>query len=216
MKNRQLAIITGASLIIMAIISAYVLGYGFAEIYPSENPDSFKANILSNSNLYRNMLIGMGGILFLDFLVSYTLYAYFKANSNKVALLMGVFRVMYTLIFSIATYQLTLNDATALSQEQIVSNFYRFQTIWYSGLIIFGFHVILLGYLMKWSMLIPKILWIITVVGGLSYILVHLLKLLLPKSETTALIEMFLVLPMTLAEMGLAVWLLAKGGKRRD
>jgi len=213
MKNRQLAITTGASLILMAIISAYVFGYGFAEIYPSENPDNFKANILSNASLYRNMLIGMGAILFLDFLVSYTLYAYFKANSNKVAFLMGVLRGVYTLIFSIAIYQLTLNDATTLSQEQVISNFYRFETIWYGGLIIFGFHIVLLGYLMKWSMLIPKILWIITIIGGLSYILVHVLKLLLPQSEATALIEMSLVLPMTLAEMGLAVWLLAKGGK---
>jgi hypothetical protein len=42
---------------------------------------------------------------------------------------------------------------------------------------------------------------------------VHLLKLTLPQSEFTRILEMILALPMAIGELGLALWLIIKGGK---
>jgi hypothetical protein len=60
---------------------------------------------------------------------------------------------------------------------------------------------------------IPKILWYITLVAGISYVIVSLSKLESPNSEMVKNLEMILALPMVVGELGLAVWLLVKGGK---
>jgi hypothetical protein len=67
---------------------------------------------------------------------------------------------------------------------------------------------------MKFHKSIPRILWILTISAGIAYILVHTLKTILP--ELTKLIRILnntLVLPMVLGELGLAIWLIIKGGK---
>ena len=60
---------------------------------------------------------------------------------------------------------------------------------------------------------IPKFLWWLTLIAGISYVFVHLLKLGSPNAEMTKNLEMILALPMAIGELGLAIWLLIKGGK---
>ncbi len=50
-------------------------------------------------------------------------------------------------------------------------------------------------------------------IGGEPYIVVHLLKITSTNSEFVRTLEMILALPMALGELGLAIWLLVKGGK---
>ncbi len=214
MSKRRIAIITGISLIIMAIIAGFSIGYAYSELYKPEQLELLKDNILQNQELYRNMLIAIVLILILDFVVSYTLYKFFENDNKKISLVSGVIRVIYTVIFGIATYYLTKNlNATGLTNEMINSNFKQFQAIWNSGLVLFGFHMLLIGILMKLHKKIPKFLWYIALVAGISYVFVHLLKLANPNSEMAQNIEMILALPMAIGELGLAIWLLIKGGK---
>ena len=214
MNNRWFAIITGFSLILMAIIAGFSVGYAFSEFYQPNQLDSLKENILNNLGLYRNMLIGILAIIILDLLVSYTLYAYFKDDNRKVSFTSGILRVAYTFIFGVATYFLVKNlNIRELTNQEINANFELFQSIWNSGLVIFGFHIILIGILMKLHGIIPKILWYLTLIAGISYIIVHLLKLTNPDSEFVVTMGMILALPMAIGELGLAIWLLIKGGK---
>jgi magnesium-transporting ATPase (P-type) len=213
MNNRRIAIITGISLILMAVIAGFSIGYAYPEFYKPEQLESFKSNILNNQVLYNNMLIGILIILILDLLVSYTLYKYFENDNRKISLASAIIRMIYTLIFGIATFYLTKNINEVTSQS-INTNFQSFELIWNSGLIIFGFHILLVGALMKLHRRIPKILWYLTIIAGVSYIFVHILKLTSPNSEFVMNLEMILALPMALGELGLSVWLLIKGGKK--
>lgn len=214
MNQRRIAIITGISLIVMAIIAGFSIGYAYGELYKPEQLGLLKDNILRNKGLYQSMLIGILLIIILDLLVSYTLYKYFEDDNKKMSFVSGVIRVVYTVIFGIATYYLTKNLNTNDLTNQIAnSNFQQFQTIWNSGLVLFGFHILLIGILMKLHKKIPKILWYITLIAGISYVVVSLLKLGSPDSEIVKNIQMILVLPMTIGELGLAIWLLIKGGK---
>lgn len=60
---------------------------------------------------------------------------------------------------------------------------------------------------------IPRILWYLTLIAGISYVFVHYLKLTLTQSAIVSNLEMILALPMAIGELGLAVWLIMKGGK---
>ncbi len=214
MNQRITAIITGMALLLMAIIAGYALGFAYAEFYSPELTENVAARIAQNSDLYNNMLIGILLILILDLLVSYTLYHYFKDDHKLIAISSGIIRFIYTLIFTWATYSLfkNLSDHN-LTHELANSNFKSFETIWYSGLVLFGFHVLLLAYLMKLHQSIPQALWGITLLAGVSYVVLHLLKLGFPEAEMVKTIEMILTFPMALGELGLAIWLLIKGGK---
>ena len=217
MSKRKLAKITGWSLILMALISGFSLGYAYPEVYNSESINSSKNLLVDNLELYKSMLLGILVILFLDFVVSYTLYNFFKKDNKKVSLLSGIIRVVYTLLFGIATIYLVKNiNIGELNNNLINSNFHRFESIWSIGLILFGIHLVLVGILMKIHKRIPKILWYITLIAGISYIIVHLLKLASTTSNITGNLEMILALPMALGELGLAIWLIVKGGKENQ
>lgn len=214
MKNSHLALISGIILVLMAIVAGYSIGYAFSEFYTPELIETFKDKILENSELYLNMFIGIVFILLLDLLVSYTLYAYFKNINKNLSLLSGFIRVIYTLIFGIATYYLAKNFSPENSTNEIINNNYEsFQSIWNFALIIFGFHLILIGYLIKLHNKIPKFLYYLAVFAGISYILVHLLLLLKPNTNYVNILQMILVVPMAVGELSLAIWFLIKGRK---
>lgn len=215
MKNqRRIAIITGISLVLMAIFGIFSLGYAYTQFDNPEQSEFLKDIILANMGLYQSMLIGILIIIILDFIVSYTLYKYFENDNKKMSLLSGIIRVIYTLIFVIATYYLTKNlNTNELTNQKVISNYHKFQTIWNIGLVIFGFHIILIGWLMKLHNKIPKILWSITLLAGVSYMVTSFLKVVSPDSEFVETLIMILALPMTIGELGLAIWLWIKGGK---
>lgn len=214
MNKRKFAKITGWSLILMTIIAGFSLGYVYPVIYNPDQIDSIKTNLIQNIGLYQYMLAGILIIAMLDLLVSYTLFRYFEADSKKVSSASAILRITYTIVFVIALFYLSKNlHPSELSNNLIVNNFKLFQSIWSAGLILFGAHLFLIGYLMKIHNQIPKILCYLTLIAGVSYVVVHLLKLSIPNSEFVHILEMILALPMAIGELGLAIWLLTRGGK---
>jgi len=214
MNRRSIAVISGLSLIVMAIVAGFSFGYAYPELYLTEEPELLKENILQNKGLYQYMLIGIAIIILLDILVAFSLYKYFASDHKNISFISGLLRVVYAIIFGIAMYFLAINLSTnELTNQMIKSNFDKFQAIWNSGLIIFGFHILLIGILMKLHKKIPSVLWTITLIAGLSYVMVNLLKIENSAPQLVKYFEMVLALPMIIGELGFAVWLLVRGGK---
>lgn len=213
-KNRIFAKITGYSLLLMAIVAGFAFGFVLPKIFTPGQLDFVQSNLAINLQLYKLMLFAILIVIMLDTLVSRTLYLYFKNVNKKIALLSGILRIVYTVIFGIATFYLTKNlNYTETSNEIVINNFQEFQSIWSFGLIIFGIHLVLVGILMKLHTRIPKILWYLALIAGVSYFVVHFLKLTLSQSDIVSNLEMILALPMAIGELGLAVWLIVRGGK---
>jgi len=216
-KNRIFAKITGYSLLLMAIIAGFAFGFAFPKIFNPSQLEFVQSNLVSNLQLYKLILLAILMVLLLDILVSWTLYMFFKDDNRKIALLAGILRIVYTVIFGIATFYLAKNlNYTETSNEIVVNNFQLFQSIWSAALIIFGIHLYLVGILMKLHPRIPKILWYLALIAGVSYVVVHFLKLTLSHSDIVSNLEMILALPMAIGELGLAVWLIIKGGKTKQ
>jgi hypothetical protein len=210
MTSRTIAIVTGWSLVAMAIIAGVSLGYAYDEVF-----SSIQSDVVGNFQLFQIVVLGILLTIILDLIVSFTLYKFFEKDNRVISLISAILRVGYTLILTIAALSLT-NSWTiwTTNQAAVIANFERFTFIWTSGLIIFGFHLFLIGILMKFHKKIPKILWIITIIAGVSYSLIHFLKVVTPSLEQfTNSLEMVLMLPMIAGELGLAIWLIVKGGK---
>jgi hypothetical protein len=89
-----------------------------------------------------------------------------------------------------------------------------FGKIWSVGLIIFGMHLLGLGYLGLLYKKVPNIFGYLLLLAGLGYLIVHISKTLigLPE-ETVSTMETILMAPMALGEILLAIWLMIRGGK---
>jgi len=214
MNKRTVAKITGWSLIAMALLAGFSVGFAYSKIYDPEQISAFKDNLLNNSQLHIFMLLGILIIVMLDLVVSISLFHFFKNDNKNISFVSTAFRIIYTMIFGIATYYLVQNfNPTELSNKVINDNFQHFQSIWSAGLILFGVHLFLVGLLMKLHHKIPKILWMLALFAGVSYVVVHTLKLPTLDLEIAVKLEMILALPMAIGELALAIWLLVKGGK---
>ena len=212
-SQRTVAKLTGYSLILMALIAGFSFGYAFPKFFDKNQLELAHKTVTENLELYKFMLFGISLVILLDILVSWTLYLYFKNENRKLALYSFVFRIIYTLIFCVAIYFLTKNIGQE-NNTMVIENYKSFEFTWSIGLIIFGVHLLIVGLLMRFHKSIPKMLWYLTIIAGASYILVHLLKIVAPNlTELTNTLNNILALPMALGELGLAIWLIIKGGK---
>jgi hypothetical protein len=201
----------------MAIVAGFVFGYALPEFSTPTGGGSIQARIENRQSLYLVMLGGLIFIQILDVLVSFTFYKFFAHDNRKIAAISGGLRFVYTLIFSLGTFFLFRNlSSETATDDWILANFQSFQNIWTFGLIIFGIHIVSLGYLMKLHGRIHAILWILALIAGCSYSLVSSLKLMDFNPTFTANMEMILAIPMTVGELGLATWMILKGGKAFD
>ncbi len=203
-EKRTFARLTGYSLIIMAISAGFSLGFVFPKIFNESQLYFAQSAIAENVNLYKWMLIGLTIVLLLDILVSYSLYEYFKNDNKKMALLSSIFRLLYSLLFGIAIFFLSKNIGQS-NNTLVIENYNLFQMIWSIGLIVFGIHLLIVGVLMKLHKVIPKILWSLMLIAGMSYILIHSLKTVSPQlTELSNTLNTILGLPMAISELCLA------------
>ena len=211
--QRKLALSSGYTLLLMAVVAAFCFGFAFPIFYDTGDSGLFSKNIQANQMLYMVMLSTLVLIVVLDVIVSYTLMYFFNADSSRIAIQAYYLRMCYTAVFVVANYFLLINLKESDGQAAQL-NYRLFATIWSAGLIIFGVHLLALGRLMKIHKKMPRYLWYLTFVAGVSYVLVHSLKLAMPAFESsTNTLNNILALPMALGELGLAVWFILKGGK---
>lgn len=210
-KNRKYALVTGYSLFLLALVAAYVFGYAFTKLF--NLTDLHSNNNKVSSELYDFMMFGIMLIMLLDLVVSVTIFKYFKSNNYKLALWAGFLRILYSLIFCVAIFYLFQNR-NELNIAIFIKNYDLFQHYWSIGLIFFGFHLLIVGILMKRHKVVPKILWYLMLIVGPTYIIIHTIKTFYPHlTDLIDLLNSIFGLPMALAELGLAVWLIVKGGK---
>jgi hypothetical protein len=220
--NRKSALIAGITLLFMAVAAIFTFGIIHNMLVVPGNQEATTANLTLNGGLFRTEVSGWYFILVCDVVVAWALYIFFKNENKKLSLLTATLRIIFVFIFGVALFHL-INVLTILNGnitevqmagEQIMGSIESFETTWSFGLIIFGFHLLLLGVLALKSNRIHNFWGITLVVAAVSYIIVHSAKFLYPEFESQiAAAEMALSVPMAFGEIGFAFWLIMRGGK---
>lgn len=201
-NNRKYSIITGVSLLIMAIAAMYSYGFVIGSILVPGDINQTLLNINNNISLYYAGVAGWVIIVITDLIVSYALYAYFKNSDYRLSLITGISRFIYTVILAFAVSMLFLRDIPT------------FITIWNYGLVLFGLHLIAAGLSAYRTSEVPRVIGFLLIVAGIGYTILSTMDSLLPQYETLyKTLETIMVLPMTAGELGFGIWLLIKGGK---
>ncbi|WDH76651.1 DUF4386 domain-containing protein [Exiguobacterium marinum] len=213
-SQRRAAFSSGIALVLMALVAFFAQGYVYQSLIIENDPMTTYQNLMSHPTLFRFGIIGWGIIVGLDLIVAYGLYRVFKPLHVTFALLIGALRFVYTLILAFAVLRLVEAERlldTSASARQMYETVTSFEAIWSFGLIVFGLHLIAIGWMAVRTRLIPRMIGVLLLLAGFSYTLVHVLYQFPAVEGMTAMLELFLMLPMFFGELAFAVWLIVKG-----
>ena len=217
LSTRKYALISGLSLIAMALAAGYAYGYVYGSLVIQDNPAATLENIRSSLPLFTGGIIGWIVIFLLDILVAWGLHQFLKNTHPGISLATALVRVMYAWVLGTAILHLfAVADMVqgTPTAAQVMHELMAFESLWSRGLILFGVHLFGLGILTWRAGHIPNLLGGLLLFAGVCYTGIHLTKELAPMYlDQIVRIEMILSLPMALAEIGLAFWLILKGGK---
>ncbi|TMU85870.1 DUF4386 domain-containing protein [Bacillus sp. BHET2] len=222
--QKKAAIMAGIALFIMTIAAFFSYGFVHSSLVVSGEAITTLTNIQSNTALFRMEIMGWMIIIIADLVVSWGFYLFFRLFHQAYALVGVCLRLLYTVILSIAVSHLItaggivresmFTEEINRTAMQVMSSITAFEAIWSFGLILFGLHLITVGYVAMKTKHIPKPISILLILAGFGYALIHSLYTFIPQLENvTHLLELILMTPMFIGELGFGIWLLAKGRK---
>jgi len=205
---RTSANIAGVGLLLMAILSPIAYLNTFQSIVKFDDAALTAQNILNSMGAFRTCILLLFTVAILDIVVAWALYILLIPANKNLSALAAWLRVIYAGIFIFAVSKLffALQVLTA-DGTQAMTYLKAFQSIWDQGLILFGFHLLILGYLSFKSGYVPKWLGFFLLLAALGYIIDGFGKTLSPTYNLS--IAQFTFI----GEVLLIFWLLWRGIK---
>lgn len=219
---RRAAIIAGLSILAMVICAPFAELYVFPKLIVRGNAAETTKNIFANEMLFRAGAFGYLVTFVCDLFAAWALYVLLKPVNQSLSQLTAWFRLVYTIIALVALANLVsilklLNMpgySSALETDRLyvqVQFFLKaFKDGWYFGILFFGLHLLLLGYLVFRSIYIPRILGVLLMVAGLGYLANGLKPFLYPNFNLDAAMFTFY------GELVFMLWLLIRGSKIKE
>jgi hypothetical protein len=201
---RRASLVAGIALALMAVLAGVAK---FAVLDPLITPgDAARTanDILASEGLFRSAIAALILTATLDIVVTIALLALFTPVNRSVATMAAAFRLAFAAVFLVAISQLVSVLAVLGDADQALRAVDAFDTIWLVGLILFGVHLLLIGYLAYRSGFVPRIIGVLLVVAGLGYVVDGFGTVLFAHFST---IGQFTFV----GEVALIFWLLIKG-----
>lgn len=214
---RMPALVAGIGTLLLAVLSGWA-NFGVIEALVTEgNAAQTAQDILAAEATFRLGVVCLLLTAMLDVVVAWALRAFFAPVHRAVSTLAAWLRTVYAGVFALAITHLAgaLNvlenaeAATALSSEQVQAEAFQriesFHLVWDLGLVLFGLHLLAIGYLAFRSNYVPRLLGLLVAVAGFGYVTDSLGALLVPGSLPEVAAFTFV------GEVLLLIWLLARG-----
>ncbi|MFF1711949.1 DUF4386 domain-containing protein [Streptomyces sp. NPDC058268] len=214
---RDAALVAGTGILAMAPLAVFA-NFGVLENLVTEDDAARTAQDIRGSEaLFRFGAVALFLVAALDVVVAWALRVFFQPAHEGIATLAAWFRLAYAAVLLVAVTQLVgalppAKDAESLgaySTEQLnaeaLMRVDAFHDIWDAGLIFFGVHLLLLGFLAFRSGYVPRVLGVLLALAGLGYLVDSLGAFL--SSGYSAEASVFT----GAGELILMIWLLVKG-----
>ncbi|MHA6531657.1 DUF4386 domain-containing protein [Paenibacillus sp. BAC0078] len=225
--QRKSALTAGISLLIMTLASFFSYGFVHGSLVVQGDAGATYNNIMSSTNLFKGEILGWVIIMIADILVAWAFYVFLQPLNKSLSLLGAWLRLTYTAILGIAildlifvlllsTHSEYLSSFTVEQTQALMMLFLEaFESIWSVGLVVFGGHLLIVGYVAIKSDSIPKIIGILLLLASIGYMVIHLCKIFLPQYDgLISIINVVFIVPMIAGELGFGIWLLFRGGTK--
>ncbi len=180
---RSGGLIAGVALLLMAAVAPIGLVVGIDGLVTEGDAARTATDIMGSEGTFRLGVASLYLVVVLDVVVAWALLRFFSPVSRELARLAAWFRLAYSGVFLVAIGQLAgipglLGENTTTSgfdteqlQAQALLKVDTFHDIWFAGLVLFGVHLVLIGYLAVRSGYVPKLIGALLVVAGAGYAL---------------------------------------------
>ncbi|MER5702817.1 DUF4386 domain-containing protein [Micromonospora sp. NPDC002296] len=170
------ALAAGLGLLLMAVLAG-LANFGVVDRLVSSDAAETSTQMLSNQRAFVLAVVALFAVVCLDVLVAWALRAFFDDTHRTVPLLSAWCRTAYAVVFAVAiTYLIAaaglLHDGPAT--DEISPNVYayitEFEEIWSLGLILFGIHLLMIGWLAWRSPTVPTWVAVLVAIAGAGYL----------------------------------------------
>ena len=220
-SNKKTARIAGVFYLLVGIFGGFAEGYVDPRMYVADNSAATVFNILANPELVRLGVVShlLDGTFFV--LTAIALYTLLQHVQKSMARAMLVLVVIATSIICLnamflfegmqvatnSSYAAALGTAGSNAIVLLLLDIQHYGTL--SAQVFFGLWLIPLGILTYKSMMFPKWLGFILIVGGVCYIIDLFAAFLFPNFDQT--IHAFVIIPSAIAEVSMVLYLLIVG-----
>lgn len=224
--HRKSALTAGTSLMIMTLAAFFSYGLVHESLLIQGDASTILENVISQNMLFKAEILGWIIIMICDIVVAWSFYIFLKPINKNLSLLAALLRLTYTALLGIAIMNLVFvllltikaDYLSLISTDQIQAHVMlylkAFDSIWSIGLIVFGGHLLIVGWVTLKSNSVPKLISIFMLIAAIGYIGIHLCKTFLPEYDKIMMIlELVFTVPMIAGELGFGLWLLFRGGK---
>jgi len=216
--------LAGAGYLIIIVTGIFAEMFVRSSLIVPGDAGATAANIAASELLFRTGIASELIMLTCDVFVALALYRVFKDVSPSLAMLAAFFRLVHASIVGVNllnTYVplLLLGSGSYLAAfeaqqlQALVMVFLKAHSFGYLiGLVFFGFHCLVLGYLVIRSGYLPRVLGILLIMASVGYLLDSFSRTLLSTYDEYATLFMVVVfVPAFVAEGAFCLWLLLKG-----
>jgi hypothetical protein len=213
------AVIAGIALIFMTILGPVANFTVVQGLLVPDDATKTAGNVIASESTFRIGILCFLAVAVLDVIVAWALYVILKPVNKSLSLLTAWFRVVYAamlaalLVYPVHVLQivggpgyLSVFEPAQINSMALIS-LNDFSTGWQVALIIFGIHLLMLGYLFIKSGYVRNYLGILLIIAGLGYMTDGTGKILSPDYHAVVAVYTFL------GEVVLVFWLLIKGRK---
>ena len=179
---QRAALTAGIGLLLMAGLATFGYILVIKGLVTPGNAAQTASDITRSEGVFRLGIASLYVVIVLDLVVAWALYRVFSPVNRSISMLAAVMRTAFAGIFMVAISQLVavprlLADGDYLAafspeqvQAQALSAINTFSDIWHASLLLFGVHLLLIGYLAFKSGYVPKVLGVLLAIDGLSYV----------------------------------------------
>jgi hypothetical protein len=205
---RTASLTAGLALALMTVLAPFgVFGAVGALVAPGDAVGTAQ-NIVESQSLFRWGIASLILVVILDIVIAIALLILFEPVSRSISIMAAAFRLTYAAVYLVAIIQLVVALRLLGDPAEAMRAIDAYDTIWNVGLILFGAHLLLIGYLAYRSGYMAKVFGILLVVAGLGYAIDGFGFVLVPGYALD--IGRFTFV----GEVALIFWLLIKGSRR--
>ena len=218
--QRQAALVAGCGLLMMTLFYLFADLFIFQKLIVQGDATTTVNNIMASEALFRIGICCLLVVLVCDVVVAWALYILLKQVNKSLSLLAAWFRLVYAAELGIAllffiVILLLISGADYLAvfeidqtHAQVLLLIDAFYAVWALALVVFGIHLVVLGYLVFKSNYIPSIFGVLLIIAGFGYPIANLGEFLFPNFNGA------FIRVTGWGELLFMFWLLYKGIKR--
>jgi hypothetical protein len=180
-RVRRSALVAGVATLVLAVLAGAANVAVIGGLVTKDDAAKTASDVLASSGLFRLGLTALVVAVILDVIVAWALLTFFEPVDKDLSRLAAWFRLSYAAVFAVAIGQLLgvlpLLDAGTPSaftmdqrHTQALAKIEDFLNIWHVGLVLFGLHLVLIGYLAYRSGYVPRALGVLLVIAGAGYL----------------------------------------------